>query len=49
MAALRLADRLAANAADRAETPGGEVVPFSIYAGRPRPAGARHFDPEDEL
>jgi len=49
MAALRLADRLAANAADRTAAPPGEVVPFSVYAGRPRPAGAQHFDPEDEL
>jgi len=50
VAALRLADRLAANAAAQDEAPGGaEIIPFSVYAGRPRPAGARHFDPEDEL
>ena len=45
-----LADRLAANAAARSEAPAGaEIIPFSVYAGRPRPVGARHFDPEDEL
>lgn len=50
IAALRLADRLAAEAArDGAAAPGGDVIPFSVYAGRPRPAGATHFDPEDEL
>jgi 4-hydroxythreonine-4-phosphate dehydrogenase len=51
IAALRLADRLAATEAarDAAGAPGGDVIPFSVYAGRPRPAGATHFDPEDEL
>ncbi|MHB2206794.1 4-hydroxythreonine-4-phosphate dehydrogenase PdxA [Methylobacterium sp. CM6257] len=51
VAALRLADRLAANAAARNEAAPGsaDVIPFSVYAGRPKPAGARHFDPEDEL
>jgi 4-hydroxythreonine-4-phosphate dehydrogenase len=51
IAALRLADRLAATeAAASGAAPGGaDILPFSVYAGRPRPAGARHFDPEDEL
>jgi 4-hydroxythreonine-4-phosphate dehydrogenase len=51
VAALRLAARLAAaEAGQDGIAPGGaEILPFSIYAGRPRPAGARHFDPEDEL
>ncbi|SDA19373.1 4-hydroxythreonine-4-phosphate dehydrogenase [Methylobacterium sp. UNC378MF] len=50
VAALRLADRLAVNVAERSHPPdGAEIIPFSVYAGRPRPAGARHFDPEDEL
>ncbi|MDP4025687.1 4-hydroxythreonine-4-phosphate dehydrogenase PdxA [Methylobacterium sp. NEAU 140] len=47
IAALRLADRLAAASAPAAET--AAVIPFNVYAGRPRPLGARHFDPEDEL
>ena len=48
IAALRLARRLAdALGGDRPEE--GAVVPFNVYAGRPRPSGARHFDPEDEL
>lgn len=51
IAALRLADRLAATEAGRTgAAPGGaEVIPFSVYAGRPPTAGARHFGPEDEL
>ncbi len=50
VAALRLAARLAANAAGRAQaSDGAAIIPFSIYAGRPRTAGATHFDAEDEL
>lgn len=46
LAALRLAKRLAGSV-PRSES--GETGPVNVYAGRPRPAGARHFDPEDEL
>ncbi|MBE7243814.1 MAG: 4-hydroxythreonine-4-phosphate dehydrogenase PdxA, partial [Actinomycetospora chiangmaiensis] len=48
IAALHLARRLAdAQAVPR---PGvGETESASLYAGRPRPVGACHFDPEDEL
>jgi 4-hydroxythreonine-4-phosphate dehydrogenase len=28
---------------------GAEIIPFSVYAGRPRSPGAHHFDAEDEL
>jgi 4-hydroxythreonine-4-phosphate dehydrogenase len=48
IAALRLARRLA----EAGTVPGpeaGEVLAANLYAGRPRPVGARHFDPEDEL
>ena len=51
IAALRLARRLAdTEAARNGPGPGGaDIIPFSIYAGRPRATGAQHFDAEDEL
>ena len=48
IAALRLAQRLADAEAKPGPATAG-VIPFNVYAGRPRTAGARHFDPEDEL
>jgi 4-hydroxythreonine-4-phosphate dehydrogenase len=48
LAALRLARRLA-DAAGGSKPVEDETAPASPYAGRPRPAGAHHFDPEDEL
>ena len=48
IAALRLARRLA-DAGEAGQPGDEETAPSSIYAGRPKPAGARHFDPEDEL
>jgi len=51
IAALRLARRLADTEAARigAGPAGADIIPFSIYAGRPRASGAQHFDAEDEL
>ncbi|WP_375464013.1 4-hydroxythreonine-4-phosphate dehydrogenase PdxA [uncultured Methylobacterium sp.] len=51
IAAIRLADRLARNAAARAgrRAPGADVIPLHAYAGRPRSVPAAHFDAEDEL
>ena len=46
MAAIRLAKRLAGSVPRPSRD---EEPPASVYAGRQRPVGARHFDPEDEL
>ncbi|GJD33701.1 4-hydroxythreonine-4-phosphate dehydrogenase PdxA [Methylobacterium aerolatum] len=48
IAALRLARRLA-DAQDPPRRNAEDDAIASPYAGRARPAGARHFDPEDEL
>ncbi len=46
IAAIRLAKRLAGTVPRFARDP---AHPMSVYAGRQRPPGANHFDPEDEL